>query len=174
MPCYSIRLAIKACASFSVNQAVFFFSPSVISSHLVALYTPMIHSMPQLMTREHSESADLSWIKTIWQRPVRRIFWMYGVPDHGSRGGHHHQTCRMVLQCVVGSVEVYVQTAERECLYRLDSSNQYLFLEALDWRLMQQFSVDAVLVVFADKSFETTVYVDFPYRLVNRGSTKFT
>lgn len=130
--------------------------------------------MPQLMTREHSESADLSWIETIWQQPVQRIFWIYGVPHHSSRGGHHHQTCRMVLQCVVGSVEVCVQTAERDCLYRLNSSSQYLFLEALDWRLMQQFSVDAVLVVFADKSFETTVYLDSPYRPVNCDSTKFT
>ena len=126
--------------------------------------------MPQLITREHDQSADLSWIETIWQQPVERIFWLYGVPHYGSRGGHHHRTCRMVIQCVVGSVEVYVQTAEQDHLYKLDSSNQYLFLEPLDWRLMQQFSADAVLVVFADKSFETTVYVDSPYRLVNSGS----
>ncbi len=79
----------------------------------------------------------------------------------------------MVLQCVVGSVEVYVQTARRDYLYRLNSSKEYLFLEALDWRLMQQFSADAVLVVFADKSFETTIYVDSPYRLVTSSSAKF-
>ncbi len=133
----------------------------------------MIHSMPQLITREPNKSADLAWIEAIWQRPIQRIFWMYGVPHYDLRGGHHHQTCRMVLQCVVGSVEVYVQTAEGDCLYRLNSGNEYLFLEALDWRLMQQFSTDAVLVVFADKSFEKTIYVDSPYRPVNSGSAKF-
>jgi hypothetical protein len=73
----------------------------------------------------------------------------------------------------VGSVEVYVQTAEQDCLYKLSSSNEYLFLEALDWRLMQQFSAHAVLVAFADKSFETTTYVDPPYRTINSGSAKF-
>jgi hypothetical protein len=55
----------------------------------------------------------------------------------------------------------------------LNSGNEYLFLEALDWRLMQRFSTDAVLVVFADKSFEKTVYVDSPYRPVNSGSAEF-
>jgi hypothetical protein len=124
----------------------------------------MIHSMPQLITREHNQSADVSWIEAIWQRPIQRIFWMYGVPQQRSRGGHHHQTCRMVLQCVVGSVEVYVQTADRDYTYTLNSSNGYLFLEALDWRLMQQFSSNAMLVVFADKPFETTIYVDLPHR----------
>jgi hypothetical protein len=122
--------------------------------------------MPQLITRDQNQIADLSWIEAIWQRPVQRIFWMYGVPHDDSRGGHHHQTCRMVLQCVAGSVEVYVQTPEQDCLYRLNSSNEYLFLEAMDWRLMQQFSPDAVLVVFADKSFEKTIYFNQPYRPV--------
>jgi hypothetical protein len=79
----------------------------------------------------------------------------------------------MVLQCVVGSVEVYVQTPEGDCLYRLNSGNEYLFLEALDWRLMQKFSTDVVLVVFADKSFEKTIYFDSPYRPVNSSSAKF-
>lgn len=128
--------------------------------------------MPQLLTRGDDKVTDLSWIETLWDRPVCRIFWIYGVPSHTARGGHHHQTCRMILQCVVGSVEVRVQTPEQDYVYRLDSSNQYLFLEALDWRLMQQFSADAVLVVFADKAFETTVYIDSPYRPVKSDSIK--
>lgn len=170
---YSTKIAKSAPGWFSQTKLRFFF-PSIISSHInnFAHRSLLIHNMPQLITREHGESADLSWIEAIWQRPVQRIFWMYGVPRYGSRGGHHHQTCQMVLQCVVGSVEVYVQTAERDYVYRLNSSNQYLLLEALDWRLMHQFSADAVLVVFADKPFETTIYVDSPYRLVNSTSTK--
>ena len=126
--------------------------------------------MPQLITRDHNEITDLSWIETIWQQPVQRLFWMYDVPPPSSRGGHHHQTCRMVLHCLVGAVDVYVQTPEGDCTYTLNSRNQYLFLEAKDWRLMRQFSVDAVLIVLADKSFETTVYIDQPYHFINSAS----
>jgi hypothetical protein len=122
--------------------------------------------MPQLITRDHNEITDLSWIETIWQQPVQRLFWLYNVPHHYLRGSHRHQKCRMVLHCVVGSVDVYVQTPERDCRYTLSSSNEYLFLEAKDWRLMHQFSVNAMLVVFADRSFRNTIYFDQPYRPV--------
>jgi hypothetical protein len=122
--------------------------------------------MPQLITRDHNEITDLSWIETIWQQPVQRLFWLYNVPHHCLRGNHRHQKCRMVLHCVVGSVDVYVQTPEGDCRYTLSSNNEYLFLEAEDWRLMHQFSVNAMLVVFADRSFRSTIYFDQPYRPV--------
>jgi len=125
--------------------------------------------MPQLITRSENKNkiAELDWIRTIWQRPVHRIFWIYNVPDAVSRGSHHHQTCRMILQCLVGSVEVYVQTPTEDHYFTLNSISQYLFLDAQDWRLMHKFSANAVLVVLADKSFETTIYLDQPYRFIN-------
>ena len=106
--------------------------------------------MPQLITLDQAEISNLSWIEAVWKQPIQRIFWLYGVPEHGARGGHCHQTCQMVLHCVTGSVDVYVQTTEQDYLYTLSSENDYLFLAPTDWRLMQHFSADAVLVVFAD------------------------
>ncbi len=126
--------------------------------------------MPQVVTRSDSENkiAELDWIRTIWQRPVQRLFWIYDVPNDGLRGAHHHETCRMILQCVVGSVEVYVQTPKEDHHFTLKVNNQYLFLDPQDWRLMHRFSTDAVLVVFADKPYKTTTYLKQPYRSCNR------
>ena len=70
----------------------------------------------------------------------------------------------MILHCAVGKVKVYVQTPEVECTYRLDSNNKYLVLEGNERRMMHQFSADALLMVIANQSFETTRYIDEPYR----------
>lgn len=123
--------------------------------------------MPQLITRDQIDNADLTWIETIWQQPIQRVFWIYNVPLNSARGGHRHQSCRMILQCVVGSVGVYVQTQNEEYRFTLNSATNYLLLEARDWRLMHQFSANAVLVVYAEKPFETTEYLNHPYHPVN-------
>lgn len=132
--------------------------------------------MAELITcdQDNDEIGATAWLEAIWQRPVQRVFWMYNVPYDSPRGGHHHQSCQMVLQCIVGSVEVYVQTRVGDQHFTLNSDRQYLFLEAWDWRLMHRFSANAILVVLADKSFETTVYVDQSYRLIDLNPVKST
>ncbi|GAB2567430.1 sugar 3,4-ketoisomerase [Spirosoma areae] len=123
--------------------------------------------MARLLTPGTRELAESDWIQAIWQQPVERIFWIYGVPPTDSRGGHRHHSCQMVLHCLRGSVDVYVQTPAIDQQFTLESASQYLFLDAHDWRLMQRFSPDAVLMVFASKPFETTIYYEPPYRTVN-------
>ena len=120
--------------------------------------------MARLLTLSTHEMAQSNWIETAWQQPVQRVFWMYGVPATAWRGGHRHHSCRMVLQCVTGSVAVYVQTPTTDQYFTLDSSDGYLFLDPQDWRLMHRFSPDALLIVFASKPFETTIYYEQPYR----------
>ena len=73
----------------------------------------------------------------------------------------------MVLHCIAGSVDVYVQTPTTDQHFTLASADDYLFLDAQDWRLMHRFSPDALLMVFASKPFETTIYYESPYRPVN-------
>ena len=123
--------------------------------------------MARLVTNNNGDSNDLTWIESIWQRPISRAFWIYDVPSGQTRGKHRHEDCHMVLQCVVGTVSVYVQTPKEDEHFLLDSINKYLFLAPHDWRLMYDFSSDALLMVITDKTFEETTYIEEPYRLVN-------
>jgi len=38
--------------------------------------------------------------------PVKRVFWVYDVPEGTGRGGHAHQFCQQLLVCVSGSCRV--------------------------------------------------------------------
>ncbi|GAB3226744.1 hypothetical protein GCM10027423_63740 [Spirosoma arcticum] len=86
------------------------------------------------------------------------------MPAGAVRGGHRHPAGQMVLQCVVGGVSVYVQIPHRDAWFRLDCREQYLVLEAQDWRLMYDFSADARLVVLAQQPYAPTDYVTSAYR----------
>ncbi len=120
--------------------------------------------MAQLITQPLDSIADLSWLEAHWGSPVKRLFWIRGVPAHQARGGHRHPSGHMALCCVWGSVEVYVQTVRRDQGYRLQTAAQYLLLAPQDWRLMYKFSVDAVLLVLAQQPYALTHYIDEPYR----------
>lgn len=123
--------------------------------------------MAQLIRHRDENPSDLQWISQRWQQPILRSFWLYNVPSSSQRGGHRHQAdCQMVLHCPVGSVRVYVQTPTQDHVFRLQSSHEYLFLTGSDWRLMDSFSPNTVLTVLSSHCFETTNYIDQPYRPV--------
>lgn len=128
--------------------------------------------MPQLVYRSALENPDLAWLEERWHTSVQRSFMIYNVPQDAVRGGHSHRHCQMALVCLVGSVDVYVQTPAQDFTYSLRSPEHFLLLEPQDWRLMYNFSPDAVLLVLADRSYHSTVYIDSAYRPVPIGQKR--
>ena len=122
--------------------------------------------MAQLILRPHSETDDLHWLQTHWGRGVERIFFIYDVPEGIARGRHHHIQCQMGLVCLSGSVDVYVQTPSSDQYYQLTSPNQLLLLDPTDWRMMYNFSENALLMAMADRPFVETTYIQNPYRSI--------
>jgi dTDP-4-dehydrorhamnose 3,5-epimerase-like enzyme len=91
--------------------------------------------------------------------PIRRVFYMYDVPAHSSRGGHGHKKNRQALICLSGSCEVIVNTAENEQVFRLDHPAKCLLLEPSDWHVMREFSFQAVLMVLASEYYDAQDYI---------------
>lgn len=120
--------------------------------------------MAQLILRPDSDAHDLHWIHSYWGKGVERVFFIYGVPEGVARGQHHHVQCQMGLVCVSGSVDIYIQTPSEDQHFQLDTPNQFLLLEPTDWRMMYNFSANAVLMVMADRTYHETTYIRSAYR----------
>jgi len=90
---------------------------------------------------------------------VRRVYYIYGVPGDETRGHHSHNELEQVLICVSGSVTIVVSTpgAEEEVL--LDSPTKGLYIGPMVWRVMKDFSHDAVLLVLASEYFDEKDYI---------------
>ncbi|WP_020597380.1 sugar 3,4-ketoisomerase [Spirosoma panaciterrae] len=112
----------------------------------------------------HQAIENLDWLRSHWGSDIKRIFFIYDTPATTVRGFHRHKTCRMVLTCLTGSVQIYIQNSEMDQHFRLDSPTQTLLVEPTDWRVMHNFSADAMLLVFADQIYVDTTYIEVPYR----------
>lgn len=96
--------------------------------------------------------------------PPKRCFFIYGSQPDKQRGQHRHRHSMMLMNCVRGSVRVYVQTPSHDQYFILDDSTKYLLLSPDDWRMMYDFTPDAILVVTCDYPYLEEDYIEAPYR----------
>ncbi len=93
---------------------------------------------------------------------IRRVFYIYNV-DASMRGGHrHHETVQAAI-CIQGSCRVYSNDGEKEEDYLLDDPSKCLILETKDWHKMYDFTPNAILLIFASTTFDSSDYIFEPY-----------
>lgn len=93
---------------------------------------------------------------------IRRVFYIYNV-DASMRGGHrHHETVQAAI-CIQGSCRVYCNDGEKEEDYLLDDPSKCLILETKDWHKMYDFTPNAILLIFASTTFDSSDYIFEPY-----------
>lgn len=90
---------------------------------------------------------------------IRRCYFMYNTQPGVSRGFHAHKTLQQVLICVKGSCRILLDDGEEKQLVTLDRPNKGLYIASDTWRVMQDFSEDAVLMVLADQLYDESDYI---------------
>ena len=90
---------------------------------------------------------------------IRRCYFMYNTQPGISRGYHAHKTLRQVLVCVRGSCRILLDDGEEKQTVTLDRPNLGLYMESGLWRVMYDFSEDAVLMVLADQLYDESDYI---------------
>ena len=90
---------------------------------------------------------------------IRRCYFMYNTQPNVSRGFHAHKTLRQVLICVHGSCKITLDNGTEKETVVLDRPNKGLFISSNIWRVMHDFSDDAVLMVLADQLYDESDYI---------------
>ena len=90
---------------------------------------------------------------------IARAFWLYEVPGGQMRGGHAYRQLEEVFIVLSGSVSVTVDdgTAKRRTF--LNRSYVGLYVPAMIWRQLEDFSTNAVCLILASRRFEPEDYV---------------
>jgi hypothetical protein len=81
---------------------------------------------------------------------IRRVFWISNVPRGVKRGDHSHEKCAQVIIAVHGSVTIIVN----ETSYRLDKSNQGLYVATGDCITLVNFSLDCLCLVLCSEHYD--------------------
>jgi len=90
---------------------------------------------------------------------IRRCYFMYNTQPGISRGFHAHKTLRQVLVCVRGSCRILLDDGKEKASVLLDRPNKGLYITSNLWRVMTDFSEDAVLMVLADQLYDESDYI---------------
>ena len=90
---------------------------------------------------------------------IRRVFYIYGSDPDIVRGQHANRQTQFVLINVAGTSKVLVDDGTHKEIVELDKPRMALYLDAMVWKEMYDFSPDSVLLVLCSEHFDEAEYI---------------
>lgn len=88
---------------------------------------------------------------------IKRVFYIYDVPEGCSRGHHALKTCHQFLIALKGEITVHVHDGMEKYQCHLDRPTRGLYLQPMIWRYLF-FGPDAVCLVLASEPYNPDGY----------------
>ena len=90
---------------------------------------------------------------------IKRVFYIYGSDAEVIRGRHANRKTEFVLINVSGKSKVKVDNGYEQRIIDLDRPRMGLYLSAMVWKDMFEFSSDSVLLVLASEHYDAEKYI---------------
>ncbi len=90
---------------------------------------------------------------------IRRVFYIYGSDSTVVRGNHANRETEFLLVNVSGRSKVRVDNGSESAVIELDRPRMGLYLSAMLWKDMYEFSEDSVLLVLASRHYDEREYI---------------
>ena len=88
---------------------------------------------------------------------IRRVFFLHSV--HGARGGHAHRAARQLIIPVAGRFRIAAADGHVSETYHMIDPHRGLYVPAMTWIRLDDFSHDAVCLVLSDSHFDDAEYI---------------
>jgi hypothetical protein len=89
---------------------------------------------------------------------IKRVFYLYDVPGGATRAGHALKTCQQFIIAMSGSFDVMLDDGTNTKRYHLNRSYTGLYVPALIWRELENFSSGSVCTVLASEVYDEKGY----------------
>ena len=91
---------------------------------------------------------------------IKRVFYIYGSDKSVVRGQHANRKTQFVLINVCGTSKVRIKDGEgNETIYCLNRPHTGIYLPAMVWKEMYDFSDDSVLLCLASEHYDPDEYI---------------
>lgn len=108
------------------------------------------------------ERGNLTFMQFPKQIPfnVKRVFWTYGIPGGEIRGGHAYKTQEEVIIALSGSFDIVFTLPDgRTEKISLNRSYYGIYVPALTWRHMENFSTNALSLHISSSFYSREDYI---------------
>ncbi len=90
---------------------------------------------------------------------IKRVFYLYNIPDKAKRGVHAHKELFQFLIPITGSFEVIIKDGQSQTTLSLSKPNEGLLIKPGIWSELENFSKDAVCLVLASDYYDESDYL---------------
>lgn len=97
--------------------------------------------------------------KEILPYKIKRVYYLYDVPSHASRGGHAHKELMQCLIALSGSFKVVLKDGENTKEVVLNKPDKGLLIPSGIWREICDFSSGAICLVMASEVYRESDYI---------------
>lgn len=104
---------------------------------------------------------NLSFIQNRSQVPfdIARVYWIYDVPGGRNRDGHAFRTQHELIVALSGSFDVTLSDGKTRQVYHLSRSYMGLYVPAMTWREIDNFSTNSVAMVLSSTIYDEADYI---------------
>ena len=89
---------------------------------------------------------------------IRRVYYLYDVPGGAVRAGHAHKQLQQFVIAMAGSFDVLLDDGETQQRFHLNRSYFGLYIPAMIWREIDNFSSGAVCLALASLPYDESDY----------------
>ncbi len=90
---------------------------------------------------------------------IKRLYWIYDVPGGEVRGGHAFKQQQEFIIALSGSFDVVLHDGKNQKRFQLNRSYYGIYVPALFWRSLENFSTNSLALVAASTSFVEDDYI---------------
>jgi len=90
---------------------------------------------------------------------IKRVYYIYETLTDVRRGFHAHKSLEQILICIYGSCSILLDDGDKKETIRLNTPNVGLYIGAMLWREMFDFSKECVLMVLASEHYKEEDYI---------------
>jgi dTDP-4-dehydrorhamnose 3,5-epimerase-like enzyme len=104
---------------------------------------------------------NLTFLEELKDLPfeIRRVYWLYGIPEQQIRGDHAHKTGQQVIIAIQGKIEVLLESKKGELFNcTLDKPEKGLYIPPNWWGKMI-FSKNTVMIGLASDEYNEGDYI---------------
>ena len=118
---------------------------------------PYLVNLPKVL----DPRGNLSFIEEDVHLPfkIRRVYWIYDVPGGEHRGGHAFKETEELIVALSGSFDVVLHSGDKERRFPLSRSYYGLYVPKKTWRMLENFSTNALALIVASTDYAESDYV---------------